>query len=365
LKNKYLAVIFFCMLAIIIEIALSYFYKPFSNNTRLADNNLSDYQKVAQNINQSSAVCMVVDSKYNIYQTGVLIDDNLVITAAHGVVSMLQNRKIAINDAPCPVDKVNVYFLKEGKNGTKKINVNVASVVVDERFHYENDSNGMYDIAILRLKQPIKKIKPAKFLTNHVLKRSDSLTVLTYTQLNDWGKPKDVLIGFKLYEWIAYHSGKEAWKLNKGRALPIASIYFRPDNSIPKPPEYAPEEVIRVYDATQGWLKDGKQPTYLALPGNSGSPVFVKVGEDYFLFGIVVAYSLLSGGKMFFDANDFKANPEPFKNKYQTIVLPLYSQTSNLNHGEISPDMKGASYYGEDENLKAMINKIKNFKIQN
>ena len=238
--------------------------------------NQQAYINLAKERSSFESTCSVHDNKTLISQTGVLIAPNVVATAAHGIASILASKDSTLKSPTTivPVNDLNVTF---DTNGWCSV-YHAESVLIDSR--YLNNLPGVeakYDIAFIKLKEDVRGIQPAKIFPNAEVPLNSPLYVVTFGSA-DLSKNSLLKRAFKLYETDTYFShpfDEEALALN--RSVLVSSLFFKPDESLKKPSLSSDEIAIRTYEATQNWLKDGKGPYALALPGTSGAPVFITL----------------------------------------------------------------------------------------
>jgi hypothetical protein len=296
--------------------------------------NNSDYIQLAHEHPSFESACSIYDSHTNISQSGVLIAPNIVATAAHGIASIL-NKTQAIASAATlvPVDGVRVTFDLNGYHPSYE----VESVLIDSRYLYNIlGVEAKYDIALLKLKENVMDIRPAKIFNNAEVPSNSPLFVVTFGNAD---QPSQYFSkrAFMLYEMDSFFpSPFDDETLELYRSELVSSLFFKPNETLKKPTANTDEITARTYEATQNWLAQGKKPYGLALPGTSGAPVFttltVNGKKEDFLLGIVTSFSHLSGK---FQAPKGQAEYEYIlKNKdkafgqYQTIFALFYQEDS-------------------------------------
>ena len=166
----------------------------------------------------------------------------------------------------------------------------------------------------------VTKIKKALLIQNPLL-----LTVLTYgsSDENSFFSDLDIskesnsqLRGFYLFELDEYFSSTDNDIFEEERPFLLSSIFFSEKR-------YG-EEALRTKEAISNWKYFNKLPYAMALPGTSGSPVFIKIGNEDCLLGMVVAYGNTDGSKVFKDINLSDAI-----SKMHTIIIPLYRKNKD------------------------------------
>lgn len=269
----------------------------------------ADYLNVAKDYD---AVCHVYDEINHISMTGVLIAPEVVVTCAHGIHSGGRYRLLF-------------------KTSTQKITALSSTSLKDGRYK----TSAKFDIAFLRLNEPITSIRPAKLMPN--LQITLPLTVITFE-----GRIKR---GFYLYEMDKFG---DADSLYEERSCLFSSIFFHSDGHLP---EQATDEMrIRTKEALAHWSQHGKGPYALTMKGTSGGPVFVSYQGQNVLFGMVTSFATL----------DRALDPEPsFKQAsswYQTIFNSFYLQTKN--HDPLK------AWYKQDEEIGNLIKKTQTLPLK-
>jgi hypothetical protein len=319
-----------------------------------------DYINLAAERTSFESACSVYDGKTSISQTGVLIAPNVVATAAHGIASILSKTESKFSSATTivPVNDITVTFDTNGRYQTYQ----AESVLIDSR--YLNNLPGVeakYDIAFIKLKQNVHGIRPAKIFSSAEVSLNSPLYVVTFGNA-DLPRNSFFKRAFSLYEMDTYFShpfDEEALSLN--RSVLISSLFFKPDEHLKKPALNSDEITIRTYEATQNWLREGKKPYGLALPGTSGAPVFVTLTvngkkEDY-LFGMVTSFAHLSGHhqapKGQSEYQYILSNTEKAFGAYQTIFALFYEEDNLFSNAH-------TKRYRKDKFLSELLSKIQN-----
>ncbi|NBT85259.1 MAG: serine protease [Alphaproteobacteria bacterium] len=338
--------------------ALLCFIQPSIAMVSDGTHNQQAYINLAKERSSFESTCSVHDNKTLISQTGVLIAPNVVATAAHGIASILASKDSTLKSPTTivPVNDLNVTF---DTNGWCSV-YHAESVLIDSR--YLNNLPGVeakYDIAFIKLKEDVRGIQPAKIFPNAEVPLNSPLYVVTFGSA-DLSKNSLLKRAFKLYETDTYFShpfDEEALALN--RSVLVSSLFFKPDESLKKPSLSSDEIAIRTYEATQNWLKDGKGPYALALPGTSGAPVFITLTingkkQDY-LFGIVTSFSHLSGHhqapKGQPEYQYILENREKIFGQYQTIFALFYEEDNLYSKAN-------SKRYSKDKYLSGLLLKI-------
>lgn len=271
------------------------------------------------------AVALIRDSNLKFMQSGVLVRNNIVITAAHGM-QLLLNAKYPMKDlGPYILISPKQLSVTFSTNPSHEVTYNVEYVLIDSRYvRFESGDQHKFDIAILKLSVPVCNIKPVYLEDELELEQDVPMLVMT------WGNadiPSQKLKrGFYLYEWSLFFPNVDEDALANHRTVMMSSMFFEPAEKLPnKPGVNEPESVQRRYFALKSWLDD-KRPYGLALPGTSGAPVFVEkkfLGErQIYLFGLVMGFATLGEEMTLLSKNneDFAKNPKNAYNKYQTLI---------------------------------------------
>ncbi len=293
-----------------------------------------DYVNLAREHSAFESACSIYDSRTNISQSGVLIAPNIVATAAHGIASIL-NKTDSLSSATTlvSVNGVRVTFDVNGYHPSYE----VESVLIDSR--YLNNILGIeakYDIALVKLKENVKEISPAKTFNSAEIPSNSPLYVVTFGNIDQSDRyfSKRAFMLFEMDSFFSSPFDDEVLELN--RSVLISSLFFKPDETLKKPTINADEITSRTYEATQNWIAQGRKPYGLALPGTSGAPVFVTLTingkKEDFLFGLVTSFAHLSGK---FRAPKGQAehkyileNTDKVFGQYQTIFALFYQEDS-------------------------------------
>jgi hypothetical protein len=323
-----------------------------SANAMVADpfHSYQDYEALASERPEFDSACAVLDNSTRISQSGVLVAPDVVATAAHGIEAIIKDLPRYIKEGIVKIDVSNMRVLFLSANNES---IEVEYVLIDARY-FENVGvrEGKFDFAYLKLKKPSETVKPAEFFNEEEVPNDAILTVVTHG-IADQPLSPILRRAFRLYERDFYYGNNDRDVLNEQRYLQESSIYFKPSDLSHKPSNTAPEELIRSYEATQNWTKDGKKPYALALPGSSGAPVYIRlkkngVEKDY-LFGLVNSYAHLSGvfhGKGSSEYLYILDHPKDALNSYQTIFCLFYT------HIQSAKAKDGNKVYKQDPTLK-------------
>lgn len=292
----------------------------------IASGSLKEHVSLAYDSLCHETAGLIVDKSLGFTQSGVLVRNNIVITAAHGM-QLLLNAKYPTKDLGLYIlitpNRLTVTF---SKSPDQEVTYNVESVLLDSRYiRFEPGDQHKFDIAILKLSEQVRDITPVNIEDELVLEPDVPMLVLT------WGNAdipsKKLKRGFYLFEWSLFFPNVDEDPLANYRTVMISSLFFDPANELPKeqPGVNELESVQRRYFALKSWLHD-KRPYGLALPGTSGAPVFVEtkiLGQQRMhFFGLVMGYATLGEEMHMISKNseEFSKNPKAAYNKYQTII---------------------------------------------
>lgn len=310
----------------------------------VASGTVREHVSLAYDSPHHEAAGLIVDKSLNFVQSGVLVRNNIVITAAHGM-QLLLNAKYPMKDLGSTIlvtpQQLTVTFTT---SPNQEVTYNVEYVLLDSRYtRFEPGDQHKFDIALLKLSQAVDGIKPVNIENELVLEPDIPMLVLT------WGNadmPSQKLKrGFYLYEWSLFFPNVDEDPLANYRTVMISSLFFDPANELPKeqPGVNEPESMQRRYFALKSWLND-KRPYGLALPGTSGAPVFVEtkiLGQRRIhLFGLVMGYATLGEEMRMISKNseEFSKDPKKAYNKYQTIITTPFrlnmQPTANMNENK-------------------------------
>jgi hypothetical protein len=321
------------------------FLMSLSLTAMVASGSTKEHLSLAYNSPFHEAATLITDRNLGFTQSGVLVRDNIVITAAHGMQLLL--------NAKYPMKDLGSYVLITPKQLTVTFSIslnhdatyNVEYVLLDSRYiRFEPGDQHKFDIAILKLSQPVYDITPVSIEAELVLEPDAPMLVIT------WGNAdmpsKKLKRGFCLYEWSLFFPNLDEDALANYRTVMLSSIFFEPADQLPKetPGVNEPESVQRRYFALKSWMND-KRPYGLALPGTSGAPVFVETRilgkREFHLFGLVMGYATLGEEMVLLSKNneDFAKDPRNAYNKYQTIITTPFrlnmqpsANTTNNKH---------------------------------
>ncbi len=310
-----------------------------------------DYVALSYESPDFDAACAVMDTRKNVSMTGVLVAPDVVLTAAHGIEAIFRDLPQRIEQGFAEIAVKNMVVSFRGKDTITT--VPVRRVLVDRRYFEGHDyanREGKFDFAFLKLAAPLHTIVPARVFNKETVSDDALMTVVTYGVV-DLKARGDTLVrrAFRLYERDTYFGNpKDPDVLNKSRFLQESSVYFKPTNRLSRPEETDSEEDVRSFDATQNWIKDGKKPYALGLPGTSGSPVFIQLIKNgqkkWYLFGVVSSFSHLSGifhGRGSHEADYILTHHKESLGNYQTIYSLVYQ---NIQYEQHLPHTKIYAY---------------------
>lgn len=291
-----------------------------------------DFIKYANQFKESDAACAIVYPQGEL--SGVLIRNDLVITAAHGAVHMgpqIFSRNI-FGFVTLKADNVYVIF-----NNSERVKVD--KIYVDARYLTEDKAEyGKYDIAFLKLEKRVKKNAPVSLHAKICLSKNASSFVVVSHGMSDQRSFLDSIIGrsykrraFALLEWSAFYvQMRSIGNIDFKRSLLYSSIFFDARKTyVENLPLDADNTDQRTMDALRQWYNMDRPPYALALPGTSGSPIFLKNHDDSLtLIGLVVAYAPIRQNTVIKgDLHTYLlANPKAAIGKFQTIFCLLYKE---------------------------------------
>ena len=299
----------------------------------------SDYIELAQEKPEFESACAVSDNDSHMSQSGVLIAADVVATAAHGMEAAIKTLPHQINKG---IVKIATPSMKVIFVGGKSQTIDVEYVLLDARY-FQNlgTRESKFDFAFLKLKHTAVGIEPAALFDSESIPNDAVLTVVSHG-MSDASMFNMSLMkrAFRLYERDFYYGNSHDDDILKNhRVTQESSIYFEPLTDISTPLPTASENVMRSFEATKNWIKDGKKPYALALPGTSGAPVFVRLNKDgkekEYVFGLVNSFSSLSGmfhGKESKEHQYILGNKKKALGAYQTIFCPMYKNVQSLEN---------------------------------
>lgn len=296
-------------------------------NAMVGSDHIDVHTNLVQTIEHQEAVGRVVDGELNFLQTGVLINSNVVMTAAHGMQLLLDSGKYQVKDLGTYIlilpKKMSVTF--SVKTGVE-VTYSVESITLDSRYvRFEPGEQHKFDFAFLKLSQKVEDIKPLELADQLLLEPDIPMVVIT------WGNAdipnQNVKRGFYLFEWSLFYPFLDDDALQPLRKVMFSSIFFQPANKLSEQPFINDKENIqRRYYALKSWLRHGKKPYGLALPGTSGAPVLIETKTGKELFGVVMGYANLGDQKLA-NTKDFTKLAQNLSNIYnlfQTIIATPY-----------------------------------------
>jgi hypothetical protein len=291
----------------------------------VASGTVQEHQALVYESPCHEAAALITDQDLNFTQSGVLVRNNIVLTAAHGMQLLL--------DAKYPIKDMGNYVLITPKKLYVTFSINphtqviykVESVLLDSRYiRFEVGDQHKYDIAILKLSKPVENIAPV-LIANELSFEAD-----VPMQVQTWGNAdipsQKIKRGFYFFEWSLFFPNRDEDPLANLRTVMLSSIFFEPADVLPEKPDInAPESTQRRYFALKSWLQH-KRPYGLALPGTSGAPVYIETTTNgrrtLNFFGLIMGYSTLGEETLLLskDTEKLSKNPKAAYNKYQTII---------------------------------------------
>lgn len=283
---------------------------------------IADHMLLAYGTSCHEAAALITDKNLGFSQSGVLIRNNIIITAAHGMKLLL--------DAKYPAKDFGPYILITPQKLTATfsstpyhfITYEVEFVLLDSRYiRFEPGDQHKFDIAFLKLTKPVTDITPVPIEEELTLDQDAPMLIIT------WGNSdipsQQLKRGFCLFETSLFFPNLDEDALANYRTVMLSSIFFDPVDQLPEKPNLnTPESMQRRYFALRSWISD-KRPYGLALPGTSGAPVFIEktfLGLKQLSFlGLVMGYATL-GEEMTLLSKNLNNTKETIYNKYQTII---------------------------------------------
>ena len=302
----------------------------------VASGTVQEHQALGYEFPCHEAAALIVDEDLNFTQSGVLVRNNIVLTAAHGM-QLLLNAKYPMKDLGSYVlitpKKLCVTF---SKHPNSNVTYQVESVLLDSRYiRFEPGDQCKYDIAILKLSKPVENIEPVAIANE--LAFEEDVPMLVQTWGNADMPSQKIKRGFYFFEWSLFFPNRDEDPLANYRTVMLSSLFFEPADVLPEKPNInEPESVQRRYFALKSWLKH-KRPYGLALPGTSGAPVYVEANGKLSFFGLIMGYSTLGEETLLLskDNEAFSKDPKAAYNKYQTIITTPFrlnmQPTANTN----------------------------------
>jgi len=282
----------------------------------------ADHMLLAYSTNYHETAALIVDKNLGFSQSGILVRNNIVITAAHGMKLLL--------DTEYPTKDFGSYILiipkmltvTFNKTPYDSITYEVEYVLLDSPYiRFEPGDQHKFDIAFLKLSKPVAHIVPIHIEEEITLSPDEPMLITT------WGNSDissfQLKRSFYLFEWRLFFPNIDEDALTNYRTVMLSSIFFDPASQLPqKPHPNAAESIQRRYFALKSWIGD-RRPYGLALPGTSGAPVFIEktfLGiKQLSFFGLVMGYASL-GEEMTLLSKNLSKNKETIYNKYQTII---------------------------------------------
>lgn len=263
----------------------------------------SEYIQFAETQEAFKASCYIYDHHQHTLQSGVLIAPDIVMTAAHG-----------FEDDHGPDGKLRLGGVIVGFGDTLSHgsvhNYKVHSLRTHPRyFRTPFPLQAKYDMAFLRLSEPVRGIKPVPLFEEKVFEDIPALYVATFgaADLPRGTPPPRRAFVFPEADIFSI-SGKDPESLYDFKTVMMGSIFFEPKDDLKPVKAHALEKELRTYNANQQWHKMNKPPYALTLPGSSGAPVFISVIENgvnkTYVFGLIQSFSHLAGSSFRHSSGD-------------------------------------------------------------
>jgi hypothetical protein len=247
-----------------------------------------DYVLFVETQEAFKSCCFIYDHARHILQTGVLIEPDIVMTAAHGF------------EGKVHLDNIIVGF---GETVTleHEHNYEVKAMRTHPRFyHTPYPAQAKYDMLFFKLKQPVKGIQPVPLFDEKVLNIIPPLYVATFGSADVPDGAPVQRRAFVLPETDVFSvMGRDPEALYDYKTVMMGSIFFEPMLTLKPVHVHGPEKELRTYHANKVWNELGNPPFALTLAGSSGAPVFITMQENgiskTYVFGIIQSFSHLSG----------------------------------------------------------------------
>ena len=298
---------------------------------------MKDYVTLAKSDPSFNAVGQIYDQSTGAMQTCVLIRQNTVLTAAHGVIHNKNPKKITVT---FDIDK-------------NRVSYRGASVDIDPR--YLNSPHEMIDFGIITLEKDVEGITPVT-LQDEIDGTLEGHEILCVTYGNKDIDPmfKVKRRAFYLPEISTYYYPTNSPDFSESVAL--SSLFIAPQKNFRGPEPSLFEKILgfffgrkqlseddeefleaeiyqRLDEGYATWKKMGKPPFALALPGSSGAPVFIKHKNSWVLLGMITSFAHLASP--LFEVHTDKnladlilSTPrETLYGHFQTVFTTLYKKS--------------------------------------
>lgn len=290
-----------------------------------------DFIQYANSFQESKSTCAVVHKNGEL--SGVLIAENLVITAAHGAVHMGKGSPQQTIIGLVALDAEDVYVIFDNKERIK-----VEKIYIDARYLMQDKAEyGKYDVAFFKLEKRVKKRKPITLAKKLCVDKNNASFVVISHGMSDQTSFLDFLYkkpyvrrAFALTEWSPFYVNmKSPGNVEFIRSLLYSSIFFDARKTYQENLGIDAENTLqRTMEALKKWYDQDRPPFALALPGTSGAPIFLNNHQELSLLGLVVAYAPIQQNTMLrSDTHQYLLmNPQAAVGNFQTIFCLLYKE---------------------------------------
>lgn len=326
----------------------------------------NDFVEYAKRIPEARSCCLIYSQDSQAQLSGVLISPYVIATAAHGLTSILANKPSRLVQKGFVRVPLHNSFVQFDESAVYRANF----AYIDARYldgDYAETSR--YDISFITLERPVIDRPAIPLLPKLDIPQDVTFTVVSHgtSDLNSfWNiltfwKPGITFLkrAYDLLEWTPVSSPRVLKEdIQLIRTLAYSSIFFDARKTYRPYTVYDNAIFQRTMCALYQWQKNGRPPFALALPGTSGSPVFVRIDQKLYLIGIVVAYAPIKGKLLAPDGTSelqkILYNPKAAIGEYHTIFALFYKENT------IDPSLfSEGSNFVLDPNVQRILHIIK------